>query len=275
MIFIGTSGFSYADWKGIFYPAALQARDMLDFYARHFTACEINSTYYRLPSPAAMASLVGKSKGRVTFVIKMHQHMTHQRQAGGAEYRALTEALKPLHNAGVLGGLLAQFPYSFTNTLEHRGYIADMKSKIPAWSPLVVEFRHSSWVKEDLLPQLKSLAIGVVNVDEPELKGLLRPAEMVSGAVGYVRFHGRNREKWFKRGIQPWERYDYLYSAEELQTWVPRIKNIAAAAENTFVFFNNHWQSQAVTNARQMAELLDLTPVQNEQQDRNPPLPFI
>lgn len=256
MLYLGTSGFSYADWKGHFYPATLTARDMLAFYARTFSTCEINSTYYRLPTAANIAAMVKKSSGRVHFVVKTHQSMTHQRTAGITDFHAFTEALRPLQEAGVLGGVLAQFPYSFPNQLSNRGYLADLKARLPNDVDLVVEFRHRSWDKPEVLTLLREMGVGLVNVDEPNLKGLLPPTSHVSSRVGYIRFHGRNQEKWFKQGAEPWERYDYLYSEAELQEWVPRILDVSGRAEKTFVFFNNHWQSQAVTNARQMAELL-------------------
>jgi uncharacterized protein YecE (DUF72 family) len=103
---------------------------------------------------------------------------------------------------------------------------------------------------------LKRNEINFVNVDEPALKGLLPATEVVTGTTGYVRFHGRNHATWFKKDAQPWERYNYLYSESELGEWVSRIRNIGAAARTTYVFFNNHWQSQAVTNACQIAKSL-------------------
>jgi len=260
MIFLGTSGFSYPDWKGYFYPKKISAQDMLAFYAQHFSACEINFTYYRIPTPAHTASLVKKSKSKVHFVVKAYQSMTHQRNATTSEYRAFTEALKPMQDAGVLGAILIQFPYSFPNNLANRGYLADIKENLPPDIDLVVEFRHRSWVRSEIIDFLKSLHLGIVNVDEPDLKNLLPATDFVSSSVGYVRFHGRNREKWFGKDAKPWERYNYLYRQEELAEWVPRIKRIDSESVRTYVFFNNHWCSQAVTNVRQMAELLNVPP---------------
>jgi uncharacterized protein YecE (DUF72 family) len=255
-IFVGTSGFSYADWKGPFYPATLRTGDMLAYYSRVFTACELNASYYHIPTAATTAALLRKSEGRVRFVVKAHGSMTHQRSATEADYRQFRESLRPLQTAGLLGAVLAQFPYSFPNHLDHRGYVADLRARLPEGVELVVEFRHQSWNHPEVVDWLAGLRIGIVNVDEPALKGLLPPASHVTSPVGYVRFHGRNREKWFAKQAQPWERYDYLYSEAELREWVPRIQTIARAVDQTYVFFNNHWQSQAVTNARQLTALL-------------------
>jgi uncharacterized protein YecE (DUF72 family) len=258
MILIGTSGFSYADWKPGFYPPTISDRDMLAFYSRYFPACEINFTYYRLPTAETMAAMAKKAGGRVIFVVKAHQSMTHGRDAGPADYAAFSRGLAPLQDAGVLGGILAQFPFSFGNTLDHRAYLADLKTRLHVPAPLIVEFRHRSWNQPEAFAFLRELELSYVNVDEPDLKGLLPATAEATGPVGYVRFHGRNREKWFARDAEPWERYDYLYRGEELQEWVPRIHQVAGRTRVTFVFFNNHWKAQAVANARQMAGLLGI-----------------
>lgn len=257
MILIGTSGFSYSDWKGRFYPPDISERDMLAYYAQFFPACEINSTYYRIPGPATTAAMVRKSDRRVTFVVKAHQTMTHTRDAGPSDYGAFLLGVRPMLDNGVLGGILAQFPYSFSNRLEHRAYLADLAVKLGRDAPLIVEFRHQSWNRRETFEILSKLGVSYVNVDEPALKGLLPATSIATGPVGYVRFHGRNRANWFKKDAESWERYDYLYRDEELSEWVPRIRHIDGAVQKTFVFFNNHWQSQAVTNAKKMAEMLE------------------
>ncbi len=258
MIFIGTSGFSYADWRGGFYPADLAAGEMLAYYAQVFSACEMNATYYRIPTARSTQAMVRKSGGRVQFVVKAHHSMTHDRNAGPAEYAALREATKPFADAQRLGGILAQFPYAFVNTLDNRGYLLDLKNNLPGGTPVLVEFRHRSWMQAEVFDFLRDASLNYVIVDEPALKGLMPVKVAATGEVGYFRFHGRNREKWFKRDAQPWERYDYLYSLQELQSWVEPIRSLADTVTTTFVFFNNHWQSQAVTNARQMADLLGI-----------------
>jgi uncharacterized protein YecE (DUF72 family) len=257
VILIGTAGFSYVDWKGPFYPATLASSDMLEYYSYQFPACEINATYYRPFTAPQMESMINKSGGRVTFTVKAHQSMTHARLAGEGDYRAFSEMLKPMEAAGVLGCVMAQFPYSFPNNLDNRGYLADFKDQFRT-EKLVVEFRHRSWFKPEVVSFLKDLKIGFVNVDEPQLSNLMPASDFAASPVGYVRFHGRNRQTWFKKEAQPWERYDYLYTEDELKEWLPRIQSISESCPTTFVFFNNHWQSQAVTNARQMAQLLNM-----------------
>lgn len=123
--------------------------------------------------------------------------------------------------------------------------------------PTVVEFRNSAWISEDTFALLKDLGLGFCSVDEPRLKGLIPPVAAATSAIGYVRFHGRNAAKWFKHD-QAYERYDYLYSEEELNEWIPKVKDIESKTVQTYVFFNNHYQGKSVRNAMMFAKLLGL-----------------
>ncbi len=132
--------------------------------------------------------------------------------------------------------------------------------KIKDWfgsiCPLMIEFRNQSWHEEDLLLFLKEQELGFVNVDEPGLKGLMPTTAYVTNKIGYIRFHGRNETDWYKPNSEPWERYNYTYTKNELQEWIPSIETMRQKAEKIFIFFNNHWQSQAVNNAYDLSELL-------------------
>lgn len=252
---IGTSGFSYEDWKGFFYPPDLKRSDMLSFYARYFPAVEINSTYYRLPDPATTFQMVRKVPEGFEFVMKAHQEMTHADQFQPQAFAQFREALAPMRDAGMLGCVLAQFPWSFKRTPQNEGYLRKFRQELED-VPLVIEFRNAGWVGEDVFDLLRGLEVGYCCVDEPRLKGLVPPVEVATSRVGYVRFHGRNAEKWWHHE-HAWERYNYLYSAEELQEWVPKIQQLADQTDKTYVFFNNHYQGKAGHNAAQMAELLN------------------
>jgi uncharacterized protein YecE (DUF72 family) len=257
VILLGTSGFSYDDWCGPFYPRNLSKNQWLSFYANHFNTCEINMTYYRIPSLYQMQSMVDKSQGKLKFVLKLFQGMTHQRNAGPEDYKNWRVSLEPMQRHGMLGAVLIQFPFSFSNSLDHRAYLLDLQKNLALDGPLAIEFRHRSWFKPATFDFLREHDLSYVNVDEPEIPGLLPLSDEVTGPIGYVRFHGRNREKWFSKNAESWERYDYLYSESELESWVSRIRRIEQKTPATFVFFNNHWQSQAVTNAQQLQHLLE------------------
>lgn len=251
---VGTSGFSYPEWKGPFYPKGLPPQEMLPYYARHFPAVELNATFYRIPPARNMESLVKRAGPGFEFAVKAHQEMTHERQGLANALPAFREAIKPLVDAGVLGCVLVQFPYSFRQTPANQEHIRRIKEGLPE-TPLVLEFRHRSWLQDPVFDLLRREGLGFCCVDEPRLPGLLPPVAIATAPVGYVRFHGRNAAKWWHHE-EAWERYDYLYSAAELGEWVPRIRTLAGSTRRSYVFFNNHAGGQAVTNAQMLTRLL-------------------
>jgi uncharacterized protein YecE (DUF72 family) len=253
-LLIGTSGYSYEDWRGRFYPERLPKNEFLAYYAEHFAACEINFTYYRPPDARTLAGMVRTSGGRVTLVIKAPAALTHARR-GDEELvtQELLRALEPVRSAGVLGGVLLQFPYSFHDRPDHRDYLARLRALLPA-VPLIIELRNSAWVRETTFALLRAHDLAFCNVDEPRLKGLLPPLGVVTAEPAYVRFHGRNAATWW-RHEQAHERYDYLYSEQELAEWLPRLRAMEKRARTTYAFFNNHFESKSVENARQLRAL--------------------
>ncbi len=255
MIYIGTSGFSYKDWAGIFYPADLPPRDWLSFYAREFNTCEINSTYYAIPSPAVLKAMADKTGEGFLFAIKANQEMTHLREDCGNICKAFSQALEPVINAQKLGCILAQFPYSFDYNRQNWEYLAALRQNLKGL-PLVIEFRNARWLKVEVFQWLRQQEMGFCCVDEPHLPNLLPPIAEATSKTGYVRFHGRNKEKWWEHD-QAWERYDYTYKPEELSEWIPKIKKLNEVTDRTFIFANNHWKGQSVKTVRQIRLMLD------------------
>lgn len=254
MIKVGTSGYSYAEWRGPFYPEGLAQPQMLEFYARHFSAVEINSTYYRIPPPRNMAAMAKRAEGRLEFAVKAHQDMTHARDKYADTLPLLKAALAPLREAGALGCVLAQFPFSFKATAPNTDFLRRVASDL-APNRVAVEFRHKSWTTDETFALLCDLGVAYCCVDEPRLPNLPPPVVRATSPLAYVRFHGRNRRKWWTHAAA-WERYDYLYSEAELLEWVPRIRALGEAAQKCFAFFNNHARGQAVTNAQMLLGLL-------------------
>ena len=197
MILIGTSGYSFSDWVGPFYPPGTEKSRMLDYYARHFPTVEVNATYYRIPPPSTLHAMERKTPDAFEFVVKAHHDMTHLRSLDSELYRVFARSVEPLRLAGKLSGLLAQFPYAFRRTARNEEFLVEMKLRLPD-SPLYVEFRHASWIREDVFAWLEEQGIGYVSVDEPDLPGLVPPVVRVTGPGGYVRFHGRNKENWWR-----------------------------------------------------------------------------
>ncbi|MBI5478369.1 MAG: DUF72 domain-containing protein [Deltaproteobacteria bacterium] len=256
VILIGTSGYSYDDWRGRFYPAGLPKHRFLAFYAEHFPVCEINFTYYRPPDARTMDGMLRKSGGRVEMVVKAPAALTHERVDDPAPAaRALVAALAPLQSAGVLGAVLLQFPFSFHETPTNRDHLRRMRDLLPDL-PLVVEVRNSRWISEATFDLLRESRLAFCNVDEPRLEGLLPPLGVVTAAPGYVRFHGRNAARWWEHE-HAYERYDYRYADGELREWLPRLAGMKKRAEKSYVFFNNHFDGQAIDGARALRRLLD------------------
>lgn len=254
MILVGTSGFSYPDWHGPFYPDGLPRSGELEYYGRHFSALELNYTYYRIPSPAQAASLASRA-GSISLTAKTHRDMTHTGRATDGDFRSFRSAFEPLLEKGNLACLLAQFPWSFKPSPVNRRVIEKLQQRLEPF-PLVVEFRCAGWEEDDTIAFLTERGIGFCAVDEPRLRGLFPPVAVATAPIAYVRFHGRNGRAWWNHE-KPHERYDYLYTKSQLEEWVPKIKAMDGKAERTFVFTNNHYEAKAIKNAKMLEEMLN------------------
>jgi uncharacterized protein YecE (DUF72 family) len=266
-ILVGTSGFRYTDWRETFYPGSLKERDFLGFYEQHFPVVEINYTYYAMPGLKTMASLAGRTKPGFKFCIKAHRSMTHDivqnevtgyHDETGKIFEAFKGALAPIISEGKLGCVLIQFPWKFKPSQASFDYVLHSKDCLEGL-PVVIEFRSNEWVREETFRFLKSEGVGFCCVDEPRLRGLMPPITVVTSSIGYVRFHGRNKAKWYAHETVS-DRYDYLYSREELSEWVPKVKSISENAKETYVFFNNCYAGYAPANALMMMEMLKPSP---------------
>jgi uncharacterized protein YecE (DUF72 family) len=252
MIKLGTSGFSYDDWIGPVYPQDLPRWKWLPFYAEQFNTVELNVTYYRLPSQKIAAGWVERTPDDFTFSVKAHRSLTHDRKE--PNFQAYCASLAPLIEAGKLACVLAQFPHSFHNNPANRDYLLIVREGISDL-PVVIEFRDNAWVTEETFELLEELRFGFCCVDEPQIKGLMPPVVRVTGSPAYVRFHGRNAERWW-RHEHAWERYDYTYSDPELEEWIPHINTLDDAAPLTLVYANNHYRGQSVDTVRSLERLL-------------------
>lgn len=257
MILIGTSGFSYEDWKGVFYPEHIKKTDMLPYYARSFPAIEINASYYAIPGAASFAAMARKTPDNFEFVVKAHRDMTHIKQPNARVFEMFLGSIQPLKDAEKFGCMLAQFPWSFKRTAKNAQRLRNFKDMV-ADLPTVIEFRNADWANEDTFGLLNELDFGFCSVDEPHLKGLMPPVAAVTSSIGYVRFHGRNTGKWWKHD-HAYERYDYLYTEDELSEWTPRITDIDSKASKTYVFFNTHYKAKAVKSAKMCAKMLGIS----------------
>lgn len=263
MIRFGPAGWSYNDWAGIVYPAPKpKGFDPLSYLARYFDTIEINSSFYR-PSRGSYAEAWVKrveENPDFRFTAKLWRRFTHERKEAWtpAEVDQVREGIDPLAEADRFGALLLQFPWSFRRTDENREWLDDVVRTFEAY-PLVLEVRHSTWNEPEFFRELEERGIGFVNIDQPVFKDSIGPSARATSPVGYVRVHGRNYKDWWREKAEPHERYDYLYSAEELTPWADRTKELAAdaATEEVYVVTNNHFRGKGITNALMLKAMVE------------------
>jgi len=251
-LYIGTAGWSYEDWKGIVYPATREV-DELFFLSRLFDTVEVNSSFYRPPTPQMTGNWLKRVEHnpRFLFTIKLFRHFTHMRDhLSLSDEVAFRQGIEPLREARRLGALLIQFPYSFHDTSLNRTILVDLFDRFSSY-PLILEIRHASWDKPVVLESLARHGVGFCNVDQPVLSASIQRTEHVTSKVAYLRLHGRNYVDWFRKDAGA-QRYNYLYSKEELMDMVSSIHKFMTEAELVFIIANNHFAGQAVVNALQL-----------------------
>jgi uncharacterized protein YecE (DUF72 family) len=270
-ILVGTC--NWMDHKS-FYPAHLERgrqKEKLTYYARYFPMVEVDSTFYGIPSPLVVAGWLQRTPSDFRFNVKAYRSLTrHERSAGETrppteeEERDFMAALLPLRDAGRLVAVHYQFPPWFTNTPQSRDVLLEARDRHPE-DILAVEFRHRSWYDKGAWPRTEELLTEMdavyVGVDAPQLGSGTAPPLMAvtSPRLAIARLHGRNYKTWYIRGAKSsGERFDYLYSPDELRDWVPAIQAAAAAGVPVHVVMNNNRSNYAVVNAFDMAALLSL-----------------
>ena len=299
---IGTCSWADEALSKHFYPPKFPARERLAYYADHFDTVEVDSTYYRLPSESMVQGWAERTPDDFTMHVKAFGLMTRHpvklevlpddlrdampvdergrvdrppRELRGEVFRRFLEALEPLRVAGKLGGILFQLP-SYVVFKEHSFEYLEWAREQLGDDTMLVEFRHRSWLEEEnvveTLSFLERIGAAYVTVDAPKspsAKNLVPTVPAVTSSLAYVRFHGRNLDTWNKRGGSAAERFDYLYSDEELAEWVPILRQLAGESQEAYAFFNNNSSSvdpnnplgrisQAADGAFRLRKLLDV-----------------
>jgi uncharacterized protein YecE (DUF72 family) len=268
---IGTAGWSYKDWEGIFYPSGMQRNKIhpLEYLARFFDTTEINTSFYG-PLKPELAKLWCRKVAGVNagflFTAKLYRAFTHSPIAVMEPTSAATirptdedeirtrEGLDALASEGRLGALLIQFPVSFKNTSLNREYLDRLLRQFIEY-PRAVEVRDSSWNNAETLAAFTQQNVAFCNIDQPVLGRSLAPTEHVTASIAYVRLHGRNYSEWFDSDNRN-DRYNYLYKERELEAWKQRIDNVAEKAQTTYVITNNHFESKAGVNALELKAMI-------------------
>lgn len=253
---VGVAGWSYTDWEGTVYPPHRSKFDHLAYLANFFDTIEINSPFYRIPPPSHAKSWVRRVAANPDFMFttKGFRGFTHDKTPlAGPDVQAFRQYLDPLMDANRLGALLLQFPWSFKNSTESCEKLEALFRAFAEY-PKALEVRHATFQNDEFFRFLDEHNVAFVNVDQPLFDDSVKPAATTTGPLGYVRFHGRNYAKWFAHD-ESWERYNYLYSKDELDPWIDRINRIAKD-KDTYVITNNHFRGQAVVNANDIKEAL-------------------
>ncbi len=258
--YIGTAGWSYEDWEGIVYPLKKETGfHPLSFLANLINFIEVNSTFYRPPSLTLSLSWVRRVNHRPDFLfaVKLHQVFTHERQ--GFSQKEVDEfklGIEPLVAQKRLAAILLQFPWSFYANEPNLYYLVNLFRLFSGY-PLAVEVRHASWNRREFFDLLREHEVGFCNIDQPIINRSFKPSSISTRQdFSYVRLHGRNYRDWFREEAGRDDRYNYLYSQEELEEWVTRIKKLAENTDRVYIVTNNHYRGQALANALQLRNLL-------------------
>jgi uncharacterized protein YecE (DUF72 family) len=270
-LYIGTSGWNYPSgrgtWNGVFYPPR-EARgrefDELRFYAERFNTVEVNSTFYGQPRTNVSLGWVKRTPPGFEFSVKLYQKFTHpeltrDKTAVSAEdVDEFKGGIEPLAAAGKLGALLAQFPASFKDSPESRDYVRWLLDTFRDY-PMTLELRHRSWSDEprEMFDLLNEYGAAWTQIDEPKFRFSIRQDMMPNvRTFYYMRLHGRNAEQWWEHE-RPEDRYNYLYSEEELKPFARAINTARAQVKKLYAYLNNHFAAQAVADAALLRHLLD------------------
>jgi uncharacterized protein YecE (DUF72 family) len=271
-ILVGTSGWSYPSgagtWNGVFYPKKKAGFDDLKFYAEHFNTVEVNSSFYRVPAIDATRAWARRTPKDFEFSLKLYQKFTHPDmflKATGEDPSNLDRtdvdgfraAIDPLADAGKLGALLAQFPASFRNDANNRGYLAWLLDAFKDYQ-LAVELRHRSFSEDptETMEILNAHGAALVQIDEPKFRDSIRQNRRPNvKTFYYMRLHGRNAAEWWAHEKSE-DRYNYLYSDGELTPIVEDIEHASREVKKTYVYANNHFSAKSVANAATIKEKL-------------------
>ena len=257
---IGPAGWSYADWNGVFYPKP-KPRNFHEttFISELFDTIEINTSFYSPLNPDHCRLWLKQvaANPRFLFTAKLWQRFTHESGATAADERAVRAGFEVLRDAGKLGAVLLQFPFSFHREPDTIAYLKTLLDRFNDY-PLVAEVRHATWNDRSFYEMLHSRGVGFCNIDQPVIGRSLKPTERATASVGYIRLHGRRYDTWFSDDaeIPSHERYNYLYSESELEPWARRIEHVAEHSNDTYVITNNHYNAKGVVNALQLINLL-------------------
>ena len=244
--------------RGVSTPAA-----RLGYYAERFDTVEVDSPFYALPDPSVTGRWAQRTPDGFVFHVKAHAPMTgHEPADQETAFAAFRGAVAPLELSGKLRGVLLQYHPRFVKSEAALAELSRVRALLEPLVPLV-EFRHRSWLEPweqaDTLSFLESRGLAYVSVDAPATRASNVVPRVVAAthSVAYIRFHGRNWKTWNIRGGKSSDRFDWMYSAEELAEWVDPIGRLTEEADEVYAFFNNNRDDFAPRSAMILRGLLD------------------
>jgi len=263
----GDIRFGISSWGGLpgFYPSSVKSSEKLAWFARFFTVVEVNVSFYRLVPPHTYLNWAEQTPADFMFDVKAFSELTHFREPPPDEtFAAFRASYAPLRDDKRMGGVLFQFPPRFANTPVSRNYLRRVSDAM-AGDVTVVEFRNHSWLAPDTTKStfalLDELGLAYAIADEPQIPDDTVPPipAVTNPALAYIRLHGRNAETWY-RGGGGGTRYDYDYTAAELEEWASIATDLARQARNVHVLFNNNARGAGTRNAQELGRLLGVAP---------------
>ena len=261
---IGVCSFADEGLVKTWYPRGVSTPTArLRYYAERFDTVEVDSPYYHLPDPAVTGRWAQRTPSEFVFHVKAHKTMTHHEEADQAQaFREFRASLEPLELSGKLRGILLQYHPRFVKSAEAKEELSRVRGLLEPLVPLI-EFRHRSWLTEeerdDTFAFLERHGLAVVSVDAPPTRAsnVLPTFAAATHPVAYVRFHGRNVKTWNIKGEKSSQRFDWMYSAEELAEWTERLGRLADEADEVYAMFNNNRDDFAPRSAAILRGLLD------------------
>ena len=247
---IGTCGFSYAEWREVFYPKDLRQSEFLRFYSLVFPFVELDFSWYAMPKAEQLLAMTEQTPPDFLFCLKAHRSLSHEiGKDWGESAERFSSAAQVLSDKRQLAAILIQLPFRFSYTAENRVYLGDLISALDGF-PLVVEFRNEFWYQQRVFDELAKREVCLAIIDRPELPGLPPESQVLTSDRVYYRLHGRNSTQWWNGDAS--SRYDYEYSPEELKDRARMLAAISRKAKQVLVAFNNHADAKAVKNARSL-----------------------
>lgn len=243
-LFLGTSGWSYREWEGKFFQKGEKRK--LRAYSRIFKTAEINSTFYRNPSKGTVFGWLRYSPPNFVYTAKLPKLITHNKKLGlrgdvKPDLETYLELMRPLQLGGKLGCLLIQLPPSYDFNIDNLEAFFELLDPLFRYA---VEFRNLTWMRDETWDLLQKYEVAYTNVDEP----LLPPEIHMTADFAYFRWHGKGENPWF----------DYRYSNEEIDQWIPKLKRTTEKAKRVYGYFNNHFHGYAPENCLYLIEKLGL-----------------